>query len=838
MSLERILVIESDEKIRDLLSRFLSGKGFDVLAVAEAADAAEQFDEYAPDLALVNAVVDGGSGSDVCIDLLDRRPQLHIIVMGTARQEKKFDRDARMSLGVEHFLMKPFSASKLIDMVDQIEAASFKEGPPEPDPLPARAPGLLMDDDDGEDDAGFDETSAAPLLAPPVRPQVTSSIPKHVAPPDMESILSASLSGSLDTAGVLSPPPKQSFEPRANTQMLIQEAELFPASKPTSVDALAGEAWDKASLDADAARHGLVQDRAEEGRYALTPMEAMGPTDPRGIYDEISLPHLLYNIFRDLFSGRVVLRRGTVRKEVFILNGRPINADSNIRSESLGYLLINEGVITEDQHRQSVTVMRDRGLRQGEALVELGMIHQSDLEDHLKRQVRERVLNCFGWTGAEYGLVYDPNVSDTVETFRLNPLVVIFDGIKTSFPVAPLVNHFDGYSRRPIRSTAKLGDYSTMLKPFKNELRVALLCDGQMTVGELLSASPYGLVDTLRILRALEIIKCIEFDTARATASVAASSSPAPRPRRRSRAAESRAPASGGAAIAPTQTDPGTTSEPRPGATRATPAATGRPTSTRSSVITPEPAAGHPAVDHATMQQIIGRHAMLDSANHYEMFQVATDATLKQITDNYNQLNVAFRHYVGTVCDTVLSGKARQVRERLVTAFDVLRDAEKRKTYDALTLPVPTDVKAPDLIGGELNYQRGRICLDASDFPKALAYLNHAVRQDVHQASYRMYRGYARFMTTDAEDRRARVEAHDEIKNALSENANDDAGYVLNGNCYKETGNNEQALKAYKKALSINRSNSAANREVARLEAGKTTEDAGSTGIFGKLFGR
>ena len=427
-------------------------------------------------------------------------------------------------------------------------------------------------------------------------------------------------------------------------------------------------------------------------------------------------------------------------------------------------------------------------------------------------------------------MVYDPNVSESVEDFSLNPLVVIFDGIKTSFPVAPLVNHFDGYSRRPIRRTSKLGDYSTMLKSFKDELRVALLCDGELTVGELLSASPFGLVDTLRILRALEIIKCVEFDSAKR-----ASATPAPstaRPRRRTRGLDSRPAPS--ARPAPAAQAP---SEPAP-ATRPVQASTGRPASTRPAVIAPEPAPTVPAVDQATLQQIVGRHAMLETSNHYEVFQVAPNASAAQITDHYNRLNVAFRHYVGTVQDSGLVQKAREVRERLVTAFDVLRDPDKRRTYDALTLPVPESVKAPDIIGGEQNFKKGRICLDANDAAKALQYFEFAVQQDSHQAPYKMYRGYARFLTADESDKRARAEAHDEIKNALSEQTHNDDGFVLLGNCYRDTGNIEQALKFYKKALSINRTNSVASKEGARLEPDGQAEDITSTGIFGKLFGR
>lgn len=44
--------------------------------------------------------------------------------------------------------------------------------------------------------------------------------------------------------------------------------------------------------------------------------------------------------------------------------------------------------------------------------------------------------------------------------------VLIFDGIKTSFPVAPLVHHFDGYNRR-LSAHRALSDYAVLLRPLR-----------------------------------------------------------------------------------------------------------------------------------------------------------------------------------------------------------------------------------------------------------------------------------------------------------------------------------------------------------------------------------
>ena len=382
-------------------------------------------------------------------------------------------------------------------------APPTRSAPPTPAPTPAPAPTRTATPTPAPRAARYPTPAPAPAFPPDADPDT------YLDDDDPDASYGASSSGALLSAESIEVVPAPPFDPPPRSRSLETVYALDEASDDRHT-------WGVDSLQMEAIRHGPVNLEEDERRYTLEPMVPQAPSDPRGIYGPVTLPQLLYRCFSDLFTGRLLIRRGPVRKQILLANGRPIGAESNIRSESLGFLLLRDGVIDQAQLRQSVRVARQFGIRQGEALVRIGAITVEAMPDYLRRQLRSRLLGCFAWNGAEYGLKYEPDVRATLEAVELNPLVLIFDGIKTSFPVAPLVHHFDDRNRSPVRVTERLRDYTTMLRPFADDLRVATLCDGQRTLGEVLSVSPFSLIDTLRILRALEITGCIDFGPAKA----------------------------------------------------------------------------------------------------------------------------------------------------------------------------------------------------------------------------------------------------------------------------------------------------------------------------------
>lgn len=546
----RILVVERDAKIRELLSRFLGVKGHEVTTAADGDAGMQAFLAERPDLMLVDVQLSGTDGLALCRAVRETHLEVRLVLMGTARQSRRPAVEAaREALDMPLFLVKPFGIGALMAAVDPEDRAG-PAGPParEPDGSSgSSAPNASASEPSGSSLGGDDPVSD---------PVNSAGSMSSVEPPLAE--IDAEVDAALDADApspfevddpttvapvpLLDPPaPAAPSEPtppdpphRAETgglggllagdsMEIVSASVAYDAPRSEALEAVypvagrgARDTWGIESLRMDAIRHGPVQLDEGEQRYALEPMVPEGPTDPRGIYGAVTLPQLLYRCFSDLFTGRLLIRRGAVRKEILLANGRPIGADSNIRSESLGYLLLRDGVIDQAQLRQSVRLARQAGIKQGEALVSIGAITMEALPGHLRAQVRGRILSCFAWSGAEYGLVYEPDVRSRGGVLELNPLVLIFDGIKTSFPVAPLVHHFDAHNRSPVRATERLRDYATMLRDFADELQLAMLCDGQRTLGEVLAGSRYGLIDTLRILRALEITGCLVLGEARA----------------------------------------------------------------------------------------------------------------------------------------------------------------------------------------------------------------------------------------------------------------------------------------------------------------------------------
>jgi two-component system, OmpR family, alkaline phosphatase synthesis response regulator PhoP len=108
----RILVVEDDPAVRLSLRLTCQKEGFEV---AEAADGLGAFSEFArdrPDLVLLDLMLPGLSGLDVCRELRQRDQNLSVIIL-TARGDE-VDKVVGLELGADDYITKPFSPRELI----------------------------------------------------------------------------------------------------------------------------------------------------------------------------------------------------------------------------------------------------------------------------------------------------------------------------------------------------------------------------------------------------------------------------------------------------------------------------------------------------------------------------------------------------------------------------------------------------------------------------------------------------------------------------------------------------------------------------------------------------
>lgn len=106
-----ILLVDDDQKIRDLLSRFLMENGFRVTPAADAEQARAALRGLAFDLVLVDYMMPGEDGLCLARDLKATRPVS--VCMLTARSDSA-DRIAGLEAGVDDYVVKPFEPRELL----------------------------------------------------------------------------------------------------------------------------------------------------------------------------------------------------------------------------------------------------------------------------------------------------------------------------------------------------------------------------------------------------------------------------------------------------------------------------------------------------------------------------------------------------------------------------------------------------------------------------------------------------------------------------------------------------------------------------------------------------
>jgi two-component system response regulator RegX3 len=107
----RVLVVEDEESFSDALSYMLEREGFDTAVAATGPDALAEFDRGGADIVLLDLMLPGLSGTEVCRQLRSRSAVP--IIMLTAK-DSEIDKVVGLELGADDYVTKPYSARELV----------------------------------------------------------------------------------------------------------------------------------------------------------------------------------------------------------------------------------------------------------------------------------------------------------------------------------------------------------------------------------------------------------------------------------------------------------------------------------------------------------------------------------------------------------------------------------------------------------------------------------------------------------------------------------------------------------------------------------------------------
>ncbi|HEX6326963.1 MAG TPA: response regulator transcription factor [Jiangellaceae bacterium] len=107
----RVLVVEDEDSFSDALSYMLRKEGFEV-AVTDSGDAAlEEFDRAGADLVLLDLMLPGLPGTEVCRQL---RQRSNVPVIMLTAKDSEVDKVVGLELGADDYVTKPFSSRELV----------------------------------------------------------------------------------------------------------------------------------------------------------------------------------------------------------------------------------------------------------------------------------------------------------------------------------------------------------------------------------------------------------------------------------------------------------------------------------------------------------------------------------------------------------------------------------------------------------------------------------------------------------------------------------------------------------------------------------------------------
>lgn len=114
----RLLVVDDDAELRQLLSTYLTRHGFDVLLLPNTAQLDQYIDRYGPHLIILDLMMPGEDGLSACRRLRGRGDTLPIIML-TARDET-VDRIVGLEMGADDYLGKPFEPRELLARIEAV----------------------------------------------------------------------------------------------------------------------------------------------------------------------------------------------------------------------------------------------------------------------------------------------------------------------------------------------------------------------------------------------------------------------------------------------------------------------------------------------------------------------------------------------------------------------------------------------------------------------------------------------------------------------------------------------------------------------------------------------
>ena len=106
---QKILIVDDDNNIAELISLYLTKECFDTKIVNDGEEALKAFEQYSPNLILLDLMLPGIDGYQVCREV---RAKANVPIIMLSAKGEIFDKVLGLELGADDYIMKPFDSKE------------------------------------------------------------------------------------------------------------------------------------------------------------------------------------------------------------------------------------------------------------------------------------------------------------------------------------------------------------------------------------------------------------------------------------------------------------------------------------------------------------------------------------------------------------------------------------------------------------------------------------------------------------------------------------------------------------------------------------------------------
>jgi CheY-like chemotaxis protein len=501
------------------------------------------------------------------------------------------------------------------------------------------------------------------------------------------------------------------------------------------------------------------------------------------------LASLIFDLLQEQVTGVLTLKRGRVKKEIYVILGHPVGAESNIRTESLGHYLVAKRVLDEAQHQRALATAKDKHVGLMEAIVELGWLNETDVLRHHTALVKLKIINSLRWDEGTYAFAPGDNFSGRIPKATIDIANILFLGLQRVTSLDEATKKLDTQANRALVKTARSERYQDIFtKVFGGD--VLRLLPTQPSMNELLSKG----IEPLRVyLQTHALLECGMAELGADKAGEGSQPAVLAEDPIGLRQLKKQATQVGDARAE--SADDGLLYEEIFGVDEI---------SVVTSFPVPEPVETRPLADSddelaidiqledgsaiaagvmsttEARKLVVSTYLGIHDKNHYEILGVPPSAPPPQIRTAYERLADRYQVENFTHCDLGLDHpKLEEINHLLRQTFDVLSDPGRRAAYDEELRRQEATGRA-DPVEAERHFRRGLELLEALRPDLAKRAFEQALQIDPESPDYYAHLAWATYLAAPQSPQAVQL-AYSQLEQALQINPDEVQAHIFYG---------------------------------------------------------